>query len=179
MFNFVKKSDTELQRDVMSELVWEPSVTSDDLSVMAADGVVTLRGNVPHYSEKLAAEKAAQRVSGVRAVADEIVVQFRISSDRTDQEIAKSALVALELSCSVPIGLKVLVEKGWITLTGEVEWDFQRSAAKDAVGQLKGVTGVSNNITLKAQKQSADIKARIEAAIQRTAAKNRNLKVRI
>jgi osmotically-inducible protein OsmY len=169
MFNFFEKTDLQIQQDVINEIKWDPSVTAAQLSVTSNDGIVTLRGSVPHYFEKLKAEEAAQRVGGVRAVADEISVTMLGSYQRNDEQIAEAALMALEWSYSLPKGIKVTVENGWVTLKGEVEWDFQRKAADVAVYQLMGVTGVTNKISIKKKVRPADIKSRIEAALLRTA----------
>lgn len=166
MFNFFSKTDIEIQQDVINEIKWDPSITSSQVNVTANDGIVTLRGSVPHYFEKSKAEDAAQRVGGVKAVADEIEVNLMGSYERSDEQIARAALDAIEWSYSVPRGIKITVEKGWITLTGEAEWDFQRNAAKNAVSQLMGVRGVSNMISIKAKAQPMDIKTRIEDARQ-------------
>ena len=168
MFNS-KKSDTALELDVMNEIKWDPSISAEKISVSAQDGIVTLRGNVPHYFEKHNAEQAAQRVKGVSAVADEIEVELMGSYERTDEDIARTALTAFEWSSQVPKSLKISVEKGWVTLKGEVEWEYQRFAAKHAVSLLMGVTGVTNEITLKLKVQAADVKNRIQEALKRTA----------
>lgn len=169
MSKLAKKTDSEIQQDVINEIKWDPSVSCSDVSVTAVDGIVTLRGNVPHYSEKKSAEAAAQRVGGVRAVADELEVNIMGSYERSDTQIAEAALSALNWSYSAPKGTKVVVEKGWVTLIGEADWDYQRKAAKDAVGQLMGVCGVTNNISLKSKVQPADVKSRIEDALKRSA----------
>ena len=167
MFNFFNKSDADVKRDVINELLWDPSVNSSHVKVTAHDGIVTLRGTVPHFIEKLSAEQAAERVGGVKAVVVELEVKGIF--DKSDEEIAKAALNAFQWNYSVPSDIKVAVEKGWITLTGQVEWDYQRKAAKDAVSELLGVTGVSNNITMKNKAQPSDIKDRIEEALKRSA----------
>ena len=178
--NSTQKNDNEIQKDVVSELLWDPRVTSSHVSVSAKDGIVTLRGNVPHYFEKSAAEEAAQRVGGVKAVADEIEVKIMGSYERTDEDIAEAALNALAWSFSVPKGLKVVVEKGWITLSGEADWDFQRSSAKDAVSSIMGVSGVSNTITIKTSPRPPDVQLRIEEALKRSAeSEGRKIKVSI
>lgn len=168
MFNFFDKSDTQIQHDVVHELKWDPSVSSSQITVSTRDGIVTLRGSVPHYNEKITAEDAAQRVSGVRAVADEIEVNLMGSYERTDEDIARVALDTLEWNYSVPRHLKVTVEKGWITLKGEAEWDYQRVAANNAVKSLMGVRGVTNSIALKSTIHLSDVKARIEEALKRS-----------
>lgn len=167
MFNFFDKSDTEIKKDVLSELLWDPSVNSSEVKVSANDGIVTLRGTVPHYTEKLSAEKAAERVGGVRAVADELEVKGYF--DKSDEEIAKAALNAFKWNYTVPENLQVAVEKGWVTLIGETEWDFERNAAESCVRELMGVCGLTNNITIKSKIQPSDIKDRIQEALKRSA----------
>jgi osmotically-inducible protein OsmY len=169
MFNFFEKQDSEIQSDVMNELLWDPSVASSHISATSREGIVTLRGTVPHYFDKVTAEEAVQRVGGVRAVADEIEVDLMGSYRRTDEDIAEAALNALKWNYSTPLNIKVVVEKGWITLSGIADWDYQRSAAKKAVAQLMGVCGVINHITIKSKVQPADVKTRIEAALKRSA----------
>ena len=169
MFNLFNKSDQSLQNDVKTELSWDPSVTNEQISVTAVDGVVTLRGTVPHYFEKCNAENAAQRVGGVRAVANEVEVKLLSDYERSDQDIARAALNALEWNYSAPKGIKVSVENGWVTLKGEVEWDFQRNAGREAVSPLMGVRGVTNEITIKTKVLPSDVQTRIEDALKRTA----------
>jgi osmotically-inducible protein OsmY len=167
MFNFFNKSDDDVKRDVLNELMWDPSVNASQVKVTANDGIVTLSGSVPHFIEKLSAEQAAERVGGVKAVADELEVKGIF--DKSDEEIARAALNAFQWNYSVPSDIKVAVEKGWITLSGQVEWDYQRNAAQDAVSELLGVTGVTNSITMKNKAQPSDIKNRIEEALKRSA----------
>jgi osmotically-inducible protein OsmY len=169
MFNFFSKTDSQIQKDVLNEIKWDPSVGKNQVSVSSTDGIVTLRGNVPHYFEKIKIEAAAQRVGGVRAVADELEVEIMGSFERTDEQIAEAALFALEWNYSAPRGLTVTVEKGWITLKGEAEWDYQRKAAKNSLVHLMGVAGVSNYITLKEKILPSDIKIRIQEALKRSA----------
>lgn len=170
MFKFFEKSDAQIQKDVINELKFDPSITSSEVSVSTSNGIVTLRGSVPHYSEKSSAESAAQRISGVRAVADEIEVNMMGSYERSDEQIADSCVNAIEWSYTSPKNIKVSVDKGWITLKGETEWDFQRNAAQSAVGQLMGVRGVTNDIAIKTKVKPADIKSKIEDALKRAAA---------
>ncbi len=178
MFNFFNKTDAEVKRDVTNELLWDPSLNATHVKVSAADGIVTLRGTVPHFIEKMSAEHAAQRVGGVKAVADELEVKGIF--DKTDEEIAKAALSALQWSYSVPADVKVTVEKGWITLTGETDWDYQRNSAKNAVSGLMGVCGVTNSIKIKSKVQPADVKTRIEEALKRSAeAEGRKISVSV
>lgn len=169
MFNFHKKKDTQIQNDVINELRWDQSITSDELTATANEGIITLRGTVPHFSEKEKAEEAAQRVGGVRAVANEIEVKMLGNFEREDDDIAEAILTAFEWNYSVPKDIKVSVEKGWVTLKGEVEWDYQRNAAKDSVTELLGVTGVTNRISIQLKPQPSDIKFRIEEALKRSA----------
>lgn len=169
MFKFFEKSDTQIQKDVINELKSDPSVTASEINVTTNQGIVTLRGSVPLYFEKSSAENAAQRVSGVRAVADEIEVNIMGSYQRSDEQIAEAAINALKWSASAPKDIKVSVEKGWITLKGETEWDFQRTAAKNAVSQLMGVCGVNNNISIRTSIKPSDIQSRIEEALKRSA----------
>ena len=180
MFNFHKKADAQLKQDVESELLWDPSVTSDQVTVTANEGVITLRGSVPHYYEKTTAEKAAQRVGGVRAVADELEVKLFDAYERSDEEVARAALSALEWSYSAPTGIKITVDKGWVTLQGEAEWDYERNSARDAVSTLMGVRGVSNNITIQSRVQASDVKTKIEEALKRSAeTEGRNIHVTV
>ena len=169
MFKFFEKADAKLQQDVTNELKWDPSITSTQVSVTAKDGIVTLRGQVPHYLEKFKAEEAAQRVAGVRAVADELDVDLLPSSGRSDQDIAEAAVTALEWHYQVPEGVKVAVEKGWVTLKGHVDWDYQRLAARDTCSMLLGVRGVTNEIAIKSKVSAGDVKTRIEDALKRSA----------
>ena len=169
MSKHFSKTDAQIQQDVINEIKWDPSVTSSQVSVLANDGIVTLRGSVPHYFEKSQAENAAQRVGGVRAVVDEIEVNLMGSYQRSDEQIAEAALDALEWSYSAPKGIKVTVENGWISLKGDAEWDYQRSAAEDSVSKLMGVCGVTNNISIRSKVQPSDIKSRIEEALKRSA----------
>ncbi len=169
MFNLFEKTDAQIQNDVKSELKWDPSVADSQITVTANDGIVTLRGSVPHYFEKHTAEKAAQRVGGVRAVADEIEVELFNMHKKTDQEIAEAALNALKWNYQVPDDIKVSVDNGWITLRGETEWAFQKTAASNAVNHMIGVRGVSNEMSIKKQVQPSDIKTRIEEALKRSA----------
>jgi len=180
MYNLFDKKDTQIQEDVINELKWDPSVTATEISATSHDGIVTLRGTVPHYFEKLSAEEAAQRVGGVRAVADEIEVNIMGSFERSDEDIANAAANALEWNFAVPREIKVSVEKGMITLKGETEWQYQRSAAENAVSHLMGVSGVSNQICIKMIAKPLDVKERIEDALRRSAENDgRNIQVEV
>jgi osmotically-inducible protein OsmY len=164
------KTDSELKRDVENELKWEPSVNEAHIGVSVKEGVVTLSGHVPSYAEKYAAEKAAKRVYGVKAVADELDVKLPGSAKRTDEDIAAACVNALKANYSVPDEkIKVVVNNGWVTLEGEVEWQYQKEAAHNAIRYLTGVTGVSNNITIKPHVSPKDVKDKIVAAFHRWA----------
>ncbi len=164
------KTDKELQQDVMTELKWEPSIHAAEIGVAVKDGIVTLGGNVDTYGEKWTAERVAGRVFGVKAVAEEIKVRLPGSSERSDEDIAKAALNALEWNMWVPHDrIKVQVQKGWITLSGEVDWQYQKEAAGDAVRNLMGVRAVSNMITIKPTVQPVDVKAKIVSSFERNA----------
>jgi osmotically-inducible protein OsmY len=163
-------NDSELKRDVENELKWEPSVNEAHIGVTAKDGVVTLTGHVPSYAEKYGAERAAKRVFGVKAVADELDVKLPGSVIRNDEEIAQACINAFKFNYSVPADkIKVLVADGWVTLEGQVEWQYQKEAAMNAVRYLTGVTGVSCKITVKARVSPTDVKNKIEAAFKRSA----------
>jgi osmotically-inducible protein OsmY len=164
-------SDVDLQRDVLDELKWEPSVNAAHIGVSVKDGIVTLSGHVPSYAEKFAAERATKRVHGVKAVANEIDVKLPSSSQRTEEDIAREAVNALKARITVPSDkIKVTVNKGWVTLEGEVEWRYQRDSAESAVRYLAGVTGVSNLITVKPRVSPTELQSKIEDAFKRSAA---------
>ena len=164
------KTDNALQLDVIAELKWEPSVNASQVGVEVKDGVVTLAGHVDTYAEKWEAERAAQRVAGVKAIAVEMDVKLTGRNQRTDGDIARSATNVLQWTTSVPAdAVKIKVESGWMTLTGEVEWEYQRQSAANAVRYLMGVTGISDQITIKPQISSTTIHSEIEAALKRCA----------
>jgi len=164
------KTDSQLQKDVMAELSWEPSVHAAHIGVEVEDGVVTLAGHVSTYAEKWNAELATQRVAGVKALAVDLKVKLSESGVRTDADIGKSARNVLGWTSSVPAdSVEIMVEKGYITLTGEVGWKFQKEAAADAVRFLTGVVGVSDEITVTPSVKASVVKADIEAAIKRAA----------
>ena len=164
------KTDSQLQRDVMKELEWEPRVDHAHIGVAVKEGVVTLGGQVPSYGQKYEAVKAAKRVYGVMAVADELEVKLAGTSERTDTDIAEVAVRALKANYSVPDDqIKVTVRHGWITLEGTVEWQHQSTAAASSVRHLIGVKGVSNQITIKPRATPSDIKVKIEDALKRSA----------
>ena len=164
------KPDLDLQRDVATELRWDPTLHGDEVAVAVRDGVVTLGGTVASYARKYAAMRAAERVRGVRAVADELEVKLPNSHERTDTELAHQVANALRWSSSVPDDrIKARVDRAWVTLEGEVEWEFQRRAAYRAVRDLTGLRGVSNLITLTVKASSFDVSQRIKDALRRQA----------
>jgi len=161
--------DKHLKQAVLDELNWEPSVNSAHIGVTTKDGVVTLMGSVESYSEKRGAEMAALRVKDVKAVAEEIEVKLPFSVKHGDAEIADAAVNRLAWDASVPKDtVKVSVAKGWLTLTGQVHWHYQHDAAADSVRTLWGVTGVSNNITIKPVVNAGDVKSDIMLALNRS-----------
>ena len=163
------KTDIELRRDIEQELEWEPSVDQRRIGVSVVDGVVTLTGEVSTYAEKLNAERAVERVAGVKAIANDIEVGT--STEHTDTAIAEAAANALRWDVRVPDDrIKVTVEKGWLMLKGDVDWDYQRRAAEAAVRNLAGVRGISNLITVRPHLNPTDVKKRIEEAFKRAAA---------
>lgn len=164
------KTDIELQTDVQAELAWDAALGASEVGVIVKDGVVTLTGHVPSYVHKHAAERAALRVKGVRAVALEIDVRPAAAHRHTDREIAQAAEHALRWHALVPKDqIQVTVERGWITLRGELEWEHQRRSAEKALRTLPGVMGVTNFITLKAQPLPSNLHRRIEEALARQA----------
>ena len=164
------KSDMQLQSDVLDELTWDPAVNAAQIRVEVKDGLVTLAGRVESFAEKWAADSAAKRVSGVKALALEIRVERTRFRDLTDADIARAAENALKWHAHVPQDrIEVTVEKGWIILEGEVEKQFEKETVRQAVLHLAGVTGVSNQIVLKPKVEPTQVKAKIEAAFQRSA----------
>jgi len=164
------KTDVELRDDVLEELVWQPNIDETQIGVIVEDGVVTLSGVVNNYTKKLAAEKAVKNVEGVKAIALDIDVKYGTDFKKTDKEIAKAVVDAFEWSSSVPEDdISVKVENGWAYLSGEVQWSYQRNAAKNAIIDLMGVRGVSNSIKLKNSIKPTEVKDRIKKAFQRMA----------
>lgn len=163
-------TDKEIQQEVLHELEWEPQVSSTEIGVAVKDGIVTLTGFVDSYVKKYNAERAAKRVYGVKAVANDLEVKLPSANEKTDPEIARAAVQALESRFLVPHDkIKATVRNGWITLEGEVQWQFQKESAESAVRQLMGVKGITNLITVKAPVSVADVKAKIEEALRRNA----------
>ncbi len=165
----MKKTDSQLQRDVIAELAWEPSVDHADIGVAVNDGVVTLSGYVKSYPEKMAAEKATRRVLGVKAIAEEIKVRFASDPKTADHEIAKRIVDMFAWNVSIPDELSVKVEHGWVTLSGTVDWFYQSNEARKVAGRVTGVVGVSNLIEVKKLPAPSDVKELITAAFKRQA----------
>ncbi|MDQ7954816.1 MAG: BON domain-containing protein [Pseudomonadota bacterium] len=164
------KSDTQIRDDVLAELRWDPAVNPTDVGVIVKDGNVTLTGHLSSFAQKYAAERAVQRVIGVRGVAVELDVRLPSSHRRTDAEIAAAVERAIEWHTLIPTEkVHPKVEKGWVTLTGEAEWDYQRRAAEGAVRHLLGVTGVTNLITVKPRVKADIVEGRIREALERQA----------
>jgi len=163
-------NDTQLQSSVLAELKWRPSVDSAHIGVTADDGIVTLTGQVHHYAEKLAAEDAAKEVFGVKGIANDIKVEPAGSLTRSDKDIAEAAADALKWDYEVPDDkVKVVVNDGWVTLSGNVDWQFQKDAAYRCVRYLLGVVGVTNNVSIKPSTKWIDVKTKIEDAFRRNA----------
>ena len=164
------RRDEEIQRDVLAELKWDARLQPNEIGVIVKDGIVTLTGWVDSYAKKWAAEEAAHRVRGVKAVANDIEVRLPVSDERTDADIAAAAVRALERDALVPVEkLDVTVSKGWVTLRGEVEWQFQKEDAERVVRRLSGVKGVTNLIVVKPRVTPSELKQKIEQALIRTA----------
>jgi osmotically-inducible protein OsmY len=169
----ITRTDQDIQSDVLDELTWEPRVRPNEIGVTVNEGVVTLTGSVDSYAKKWAAERAAHRVSRVRAVANDLAVRIATAAEKSDPEIATAATRALEWDAFVPVEvLDVTVADGWVTLHGQVEWEYQRRAAERAVGRLTGVRGVSNGITVRptVRADGRDLAERIVDALARNGA---------
>ena len=163
-------TDKDLKQHVQSALDWEPSVDASDIGVSVDESVVTLRGNVGSYSEKLTAESVALRVYGVKAVANDLAVHLSSAFARTDTEIAQAAVAALKWNIVVPNDrVTVTVASGWLTLKGALDWQYQRNAAVRTVRDLTGVKGVTNSITVESHVKTTDVRDQIEAAFKRSA----------
>jgi osmotically-inducible protein OsmY len=164
------KRDSQLQHDVMAELEFDPRVDHADIGVSVTDGVVTLTSLVKSYAEKVAAERAAWRVAGVRDLAEEIKVRYPAAKKSTDTEIAKRIRDIFEWDTTVPEEkISVKVEKGWVTLSGTVEWFYQGEAARKGASKIHGVTGVTNLTQVRKTPKIGDIRERITAAFKRSA----------
>jgi osmotically-inducible protein OsmY len=164
------KIAVDLRNEVLDELKWEPSINEADIGVVVKDGIVTLTGSVDSYGEKSAAERATQRVAGVKGVANEIEINLPGISKRTDADIARAVATSLQWHVFLPRDhIKVAVEDGWVTLKGDVQWQYQRGAAEGAVRHLLGVQGITNEITVKPKVSASDVKGKIRAALERNA----------
>ena len=164
------RSDREIERDVREELNWDPDLDADDIAISVKDGVVTLAGFTRSYSDRLEAERAAKRVAGVHAVANDIEVRLPSIDQRPDPDIARDAIASLK--AQLPLShenIKVIVKDGWLTLEGTVEWQYQKTTAENAVRKVKGVKGVTNVISLKPKVEPTDIQRRIQEAFKRNA----------
>jgi len=175
------KTDAKIKDDVLQELAWQLGVDKTEIGVIVKDGIVTLTGVVDSYTKKIAAENAAKSVSGGKAVAEDIEVKYTMAKGKTDTDIAKAVVDAFKWNTSIPDeDIKIKVEDGWVYLSGEVKWAYQRAAAKNAVEKLLGVKGVVSNISIKQLVEPKEIKDRIMKAFERSAdleAKNIHVEV--
>ena len=164
------KSDMDIKRDVEAEIRWDPDIDATDIAVSVKNGVVTLAGFVPTYLQKFEAEKDAKRVSGVVGVANDIEVRTVVSDQRPDPEIARDCVDAIkrELPFSYQ-NIKVVVRDAWVTLEGDVEWNYQKERAESAVRSVKSIKGVINSIQVKPKVTPTEIKRKIEEALKRSA----------
>ena len=164
------KKDLEIQQDVMLELKWQPFLVASNIGVSVKDGIVTLSGTVDNLSQKITAENAAKKVSGVRAIAEDIQIGVSPAFKKTDTEIAETVLNALKWHSAVPEeNISVKVEDGVVTLEGDVEWEYQRNSARNAICNLLGVRNVLNNLIIRPKASSLDIKSKIKSAFYRSA----------
>jgi osmotically-inducible protein OsmY len=163
-------TDKDLKQHVESALEWEPSLDASDIGVSVDEGVVTLRGNVGSYVEKMTAERVALRVFGAKALANDLVVHLPTAFERTDTEIAQASVAALKWNTMVPQDrITATVTDGWVALNGTLDWQYQKEAAARAVRDLTGVKGVTNNITVQPRVKTLDVRDKIEAAFKRSA----------
>ena len=164
------RTDAQIQTDILAELEWDARALPNEIGVVVKDGVVTLTGWVDSYTKKWAAEEAAHRVRGVKALANDIEVRLPTAEERNDADIAAAAVRALEWDALISVDrLDVTVSNGWITLKGEVEWQYQKQDAERVVRRLAGVKGVSNLLVVKPRVAPADLKQKIEQALIRSA----------
>jgi osmotically-inducible protein OsmY len=164
------KTDLQLHKDVLDELRWDPRVNEAEIGVAVKEGVVTLTGFVPTFAQKYAAEKVVERVTGIRAIADELHVRPLAAFVRNDTDIAHAVVNALSWDIEVPADkITAKVEGGWVTLKGEVDWNYQKTSAERAIRYLGGVKGISNFIEVKPKASPAEVKSKIEAALKRNA----------
>lgn len=163
-------TDKDLKQHVQSALDWEPSLDASDIGISVDEGVVTLRGNVASYAEKITAERVALRVYGVKGLANDLVVHLVSLFERTDTELAQAAVAAFKWNTMVPKdGVTVAVKNGWLTLNGSVDWQYQKDAAARAVRDLTGVKGLTNSIIVEPHAKTIDVRDKIEAAFKRSA----------
>jgi osmotically-inducible protein OsmY len=166
------KTDSDIRADVMAELAWDAAINATGIGVLVKNGVVTLTGHLDTFAEKHAVERAVRRVAGVRGIALELDVKLAAEHKRSDSEIAQAASSALRWSSLVPDErIKIEVEDGWVTLTGEVDWGYQLANAEQSIRPLVGVRGLTNRITIKPRASSSDIGGEITAALTRQAAR--------
>lgn len=162
------KNNEQLQQDVENAIKWEPSMRAAEIGVTAKEGVITLSGTVDSYSKKLNAERAAKKVKGVKAIAEDITVDYGFSDKKNDTEIAKDILKAWKYNWNVPTDkIQVKVEDGWANLTGEVGWKYQQDASKNTIKNLAGLKGVSNRITIKSESKDTVEQKAVENALER------------
>ena len=165
-----KIDDSEIRRKVLAELDWDPSIDASAVGVAVKDGVVTLTGSIANYWQKKEVECVVKRVTGVKAVAEDLTIKLPGTAQRSDADIAQSVVSGLRFNVAVPLNcVQVMVENGWVTLEGEVEWQYQKSAAENAIKYLLGVKGVTNSVRIKPRASVADVKAKIESAFARRA----------
>jgi osmotically-inducible protein OsmY len=163
-------TDKYLRQMILEELDFEPSVDAANIAVTVENGIVTLAGHVVSYAEKMAAERAVQRVRGVRGIAEEIEVRYPADKKTADDQIAERALSIIAWDTQIPNGaVMVKIQKGWVTLTGTVDWNYQKTAAEAAIRKLSGVVGVSNQISVRPRLQTTDVKQKIIDALKRNA----------
>jgi osmotically-inducible protein OsmY len=166
----IMRTDSEIERDVRDELEWDPDLDASDIAVKVKSGVVELTGFVKSYTDKYEAEIAAKRVAGVVGVANDIEVRLPSVDERPDPDIARDAVAAIK--SQLPISsenIRLTVKSGWVTLEGEVEWQYQRQTAENAVRRIKGVKGVSNTIVLRPHAEPGEVKRKIQEALRRSA----------
>jgi len=164
------ETDANLKQQVTNELKWEPSIDASQIGVIVKNGVVTLTGHVDTYAQKISVEKAVKRVAGVRALAEELEVKIPGKDKRTDEDIALTALNNLKWNSNVPEErIQLKAEDNWITLEGQVDWNYQKEAAKKSIASLPGVRGVTNSIKVAPVVEPRDVKQQIRSAFKRNA----------
>lgn len=164
------KTDSEIQKDVMEELKWEPQVDATEIGVAVKNGIVTLSGQVYTYAQKKAAERAAARVKEVKAIAEDIIVHISSLHEKTDKDIAESVIFSLKWDTTIPQdAIKVTVENGWVTLDGEVTWEYQKRAAESVIEKKPGVKGVFNHLKIHPHVLTPVVKDVIRKALERSA----------